>query len=231
LPLVKIYLVVYYLVVWCIRQCFNFCLLENFTTNRLAHIWLISVPGFYLLSRSSWAQFSSFSCHFLLSVLHAFLCLMPIPWHFLALVEHCLQQSSGSLWVRSMLALPSSLSPSLTIENSCPSDTLCYRVLSFQDIKVCIYFHSRLFIYIYIHFHIAFLSLIYLFFFWISLEVCGFLTLSFEVSWWGVSGVSGRPFQSANLFIYLWHWGLNSGLCICTAGVLPLELHLQSSIR
>jgi hypothetical protein len=29
-------------------------------------------------------------------------------------------------------------------------------------------------------------------------------------------------------FFFLWNWSLNSGLCTCKAGALPLEPHLQS---
>jgi hypothetical protein len=29
-------------------------------------------------------------------------------------------------------------------------------------------------------------------------------------------------------FFFKWDWGLNLGLSACTAGVLPLESHLQS---
>jgi hypothetical protein len=29
-------------------------------------------------------------------------------------------------------------------------------------------------------------------------------------------------------FFFLWDWGLNSGLCVCKAGTLLLEPHLQS---
>jgi hypothetical protein len=34
----------------------------------------------------------------------------------------------------------------------------------------------------------------------------------------------GFPFSFS---FFLWYWGLNSWLCTCQAGSLPLELHFQ----
>jgi hypothetical protein len=53
----------------------------------------------------------------------------------------------------------------------------------------------------------------------------------FELITFGLEGRDVGVPSYLLIFFYSWqHWGLNSGLCPCKAGAVPVESHLQSML-